>query len=147
MLRPHVAWVIEAYNPVVKQLHKQLHICISVYFCVNISLMNTCNDIVLSYKSISLFFYSASPSSDPSLRVIYAAVPLSGQRFDRIGTYKSARGATVGRLQFVFTGLFCSWGKVQENAFWEPRINRMTVNPHISETQDDRECHRMNCKM
>ena len=34
--------------------HKQLQICISVYLCVNISLMlNTFNNIELSYKSQS----------------------------------------------------------------------------------------------
>ena len=31
--------------------------------------------------------------------------------------------------------------------FSEPGINRITVKSHFSETQDDRDCQRVNCKI
>ena len=40
---------------------------------------------------------------------------------------------------------FLLMGEAQGNSFYESRINHMTVKPHFSEIQDDRECHRLNC--
>ena len=69
------------------------------------------------------------------------------QRVIHLGKWFSARGASVGRLQFVSTKFFCSWGEAQGNPFSEPHVNRMTVKPHFSETQNDRECGRLNCNI
>ena len=43
--------------------------------------------------------------------------------------------------------LFYSGGEAQGNSFKEPGIDRMTVKSHVSETQDDRECQCVNCKI
>ena len=64
--------------------------------------------------------------------------------FPLLGTPKSVRGASVGRLQFVSTGLSAHEGRPRETPF---KNLALMVKPHFSETQDGRECHRVNCKM
>ena len=69
----------------------------------------------------------------------------SRTRHLKIGTGKSAMGASVGRLKFVSTSFFCSRGWPRDPPF--KSLKRMTVKPHFSETQNDRECGRVNCNI
>ena len=49
-----ISWIMDI--PVIISLHKQLHICIYVYFCVTISLiLNSFYNTILSDKKVALF--------------------------------------------------------------------------------------------
>ena len=57
-----------------------------------------------------------------------------------LGTCKSARFASVDRLPFVLIKVLLLVRGGPVKLFYEARVNRMMVKPHLSEIQYDRKC-------